>query len=165
MGKRIHTGKRYTEEEKVVSFFFRLMENMVIDPESGCWLYQGTVGNECGHTKIKFKDKVEQTHRIVKQLEVGRKLNPKEQVQHRPELCRNKNCFRPDHLKIGDAGENARDRKIEGTASVPRPRLKKSVREAAELSLRAGKGPTEVSKTLHINRVTVSNLKKRLGIK
>lgn len=77
--------------------------------ENGCRLW---VGNKiCGYGQISYKNKMLYTHRLSAHIYLGLNLEDRRQlVLHKDDICRNRNCWNPEHLYIGDYSDNTRDR-------------------------------------------------------
>ena len=144
------------EHELLRSFVSRLIQKTTINPESGCWEFRGTVGNECGHTKITALQKKGQTHRIFYEWFHQIDLSPREQVQHK---CNNPPCYNPAHLKIGDYAANAADFKASGKERKARaePLPDSLVRYIRKVSA-GGVGIMELAEDLNVSRITISGI-------
>ena len=79
----------------------RIIKHVTV--KNGCWLANYWL-NEEGYSKVGVGGKIYRLHRLMFTLCVGGL--PKDlQLDH---LCRNRNCFNPDHLQIVSCKENAR---------------------------------------------------------
>ena len=116
-----HFGK---PEKEIIRLFElqTLLENGKHEDTTGCLLYTGYLDvNGYGWTRRNF------AHRHRWQLENPEvPLTPDIQVRHK---CPNKSCFEIEHLEIGSALDNARDKKRDGTQPTgenhPRAKLTK----------------------------------------
>jgi len=78
------------------------IENLVMrDPNSGCWLWTGTLG-EKGYGQIDIEDKTRRAHRVTYELFKGPIL-PGLEPDHK---CRTRACVNPDHLEPVTHREN-----------------------------------------------------------
>ena len=85
-----------------------------------CWLWTGAlnnrgygvfhVGGRCGKTIL--------AHRFSYMLEYSDILE-QAFVLHKPVVCHNRACVRPDHLYLGDNTQNTADKKLDGTFNKP----------------------------------------------
>lgn len=87
---------------KSVSLEARLFRRSVVNEETGCieWIGAASAG---GYGRIQVAGKSEFTHRVSYALFVG-ELKDNMHIDH---LCRNRICFRPDHLEQVTPGVNA----------------------------------------------------------
>jgi len=82
----------------------RFDEKWIGEPNSGCWLWTGTLGNGYGEIQVE-KQKHVYAHRLSWELHCG--PIPKGMcVLH---SCDMPCCVNPDHLWLGTKGDNARD--------------------------------------------------------
>ena len=72
----------------------RLMEKVMPEPNSGCWLWIGGLDGK-GYGQIKHQGKHRRTHRIAYELFVG----PVPQGLELDHLCRVRECCNPAHLE------------------------------------------------------------------
>lgn len=88
-----------------------------VEKGDGCWEWTGSRDRDgYGKFQLKLDDgKVEcRAHRASYCLNVG-PIPPGRLVRHK---CDNPPCVRPDHLELGDAGDNARDCHSRGRGTV-----------------------------------------------
>lgn len=72
----------------------------------GCWLWTGAT-HERGYGRMRWHGKVSGAHRVAYEVFRGEHLKPSQMVLHR---CDEPRCINPDHLYLGDQGDNMRDR-------------------------------------------------------
>ncbi len=102
-----HYGKPEQEIERIFELQ-TLLENGKRDETTGCLLYTKCLdANGYGISRNKY------VHRHRWQLDnPGVTLTPDMHVRHK---CKNRHCFDIEHLEIGTAVDNARDRRRDGT--------------------------------------------------
>jgi hypothetical protein len=81
----------------------RIQRKIVVDPLSGCWVWQGRL-DKSGYGQLKWNRKVVRLHRVAWALLVG-PVPPGHQVNHvRGRGCRSKACCWPEHLEAVQSG-------------------------------------------------------------
>lgn len=87
----------------------RIVARLVIDPDTGCWLFQGAKGNEYGHRKVRVKVdgkwKMEWAHRVSYIHHLGPIPNGMV-VRHSCDVAA---CVNPAHFTLGTVIENNHD--------------------------------------------------------
>lgn len=87
----------------------RIHSNCRIDPDKGCWIWQGATsgdGRGGGYGRIKIDGRTCAVHRVVASHFWGF-LHPGRQVDH---TCTNRLCCNPEHLEPVTHLENQRRR-------------------------------------------------------
>ncbi len=86
-----------------ISLQDRLMMNIVVSPETACWLWTGC-GDKKGYGRTSVRDKPGLAHRISYEVFVG--VIPENlEIDH---LCSNRRCINPNHLEPVSRQENIR---------------------------------------------------------
>lgn len=105
LGRRREEAQR--KREAIVAKVARwLREGYEVDPETGCWLWQGSLGT-AGYGAVRREGKPggkQQAHRWFFERLVG-PIPPSLVLDH---LCENKRCVNPEHLDPVTTGENIR---------------------------------------------------------
>lgn len=117
----------------------------VIDPATGCWLWQRqTVGNGYGHRQIGADKAVAHRHAYER---VHGPVPPGHDVHHR---CEHPGCVNPDHLELVTRLEHAR---------LHAPKL--TLEKACEIRARARSGEPyrDIAADYGISRSMVSEIK------
>jgi len=91
----------------------RLMDNIEMIPESGCWIW---MAGRCSHFygRLKIKGKVENAHRASYREFVG-EIPDGLFVCHK---CDIPECINPDHLFLGTYADNMEDMRRKGRGRV-----------------------------------------------
>jgi hypothetical protein len=79
-----------------------------------CWLWTGSL-NDRGYGNFGFNGKVDKSHRVSWLLS-GNTIPEGDIICHAPhEICGNRHCVNPAHLRVGTQVENMNDRIADGT--------------------------------------------------
>ncbi len=79
-------------------------KRIIVDGESGCWLWKGKKTGWYGRVKIHGVDGY--AHRVMWMLFYGYRTPKDSEVMHR---CDRPTCVNPDHLVLGTHRDNMRD--------------------------------------------------------
>jgi hypothetical protein len=133
----------------------------------GCWLWTAALNGRAGYGKSYVAGHYIGAHRIAWALTYGPIL-PGRDILHR---CDNPPCVRPDHLFLGDALVNARDRISKGRPGSPGPKVssrgegrwsaKLTSEQVAELRLRYTAGgitQRELAAEYGVGQVQISRI-------
>jgi hypothetical protein len=94
--------------------YFKLLSRTELT-EDGCYLFSAT--NKRGHGQISYKLKTYGVHRLSAMIFLGLDLGDKtQQANHK---CKNRNCWNPEHLYVGNQSENMFDAIEAGTYKSP----------------------------------------------
>ena len=96
---------------------FRLMPIVYkVEPETGCWICMtATASRSSLYPRVRFNGKICKVSRLIFEEFTG--IAPGSgQVLHK---CDNPECINPEHLYLGTAKDNGRDRKERGKSSHP----------------------------------------------
>jgi len=80
-----------------------------------CWLWTGALSR--GYGRFRVNGQEYKAHRLVLAEKLGRPIAQEMEAAHAPEICHNKACVNPEHLREATKKENASDRIIDGTDS------------------------------------------------
>ena len=84
--------------------FVRFWNHVLLQPESGCWLWIGT-RTWNGYGRMSYRNRGFAAHRFVKIIQTGKPIPDNMEIDH---LCRNRWCVNPEHLDIVTKRENMR---------------------------------------------------------
>lgn len=88
----------------------KIMTQVEIDPETGCWNWtggtSGKTGRGAGYPRMWLRGQVCAVHRVMYINEFGHVPRAR-QIDH---TCRNRRCVNPDHLELVTQRENCRRR-------------------------------------------------------
>jgi len=104
-------GKGTAKKKTIREIQNHIRENVKIN-ENGCWIWQNGL-NRAGYGKCKINGRQWTSHRLSYSV-FNEPIPKKAFVLHKCPGGGNPACCCPDHLKIGDAKENANDRKKDG---------------------------------------------------
>jgi len=82
----------------------RLLKYRRIDNVTGCWNWTGSTQN--GYGQLNDKGRVFRVNRLAAHFWLGFDIESDKLILHK---CDNKKCFNPEHLYIGDKGDNSKD--------------------------------------------------------
>lgn len=141
----------------------RFEKKYIPEPNSGCWLWLGTINN-AGYGRLRYdKSKsLGSAHRIAWELFRG-PIPDGLLALHR---CDNSYCVNPDHLFIGDYKANVRDSKQKGRRAKWVGKLNNSVKlsESDVLKIRTRTGRLiDVAKEFGVCVTTISNIRRRIN--
>jgi hypothetical protein len=120
----------------VRSVFERIEEKISPEPNSGCWLWMGSISpNGYAYVYVQAKRGPDLVHRILYEQKNGY-IPTGLELDH---LCRVRCCVNPDHLEPVTRRENVR----RGLGPVARNMQKTHCPRGHELSNRAGKNPNQ----------------------
>jgi hypothetical protein len=92
----------------------RLYSNVVVNPVSGCWEWNGTkyhgYGRICVGSRVDGTRHTVHTHRLSYELNFG-PIPDGMEICHK---CDNPSCINPEHLFIGTRQDNVNDRERKG---------------------------------------------------
>jgi hypothetical protein len=133
------------------------------EPNSGCWIWDGTSKNKKGYGGITIDGKPTYAHRASYAAFRG-KIDAAECVMHK---CDNPHCVNPDHLVVGTFKDNSQDMKAKGrNKNVPKAKgqangsSKLSELEVLEI-MNSSEGPTKLSARYGVCRTTIKNIRRR----
>ena len=87
------------------SFEERLTSRYQIDPQTGCWLWTGTMMH-CGYGQISRHGRNQPAHRAMWEHQHG-PIEGKLTIDH---LCLNRRCVNPEHMELVTYSVNNRRR-------------------------------------------------------
>lgn len=100
---RLKTKARYSDKAK------RFHDNYIPEPNSGCWLWTGSINNE-GYGQISINMHHMRSNRLAYEVCVG-PIPDDMIICHR---CDNPSCVNPEHLYAGTHQDNANDKAQRG---------------------------------------------------
>lgn len=123
--------------------------------DNGCWIWTGTLSAQ-GYGMIWKEDRNVPTHRESYKLFFG-KLSDKDVVCHK---CDVRACVNPDHLFVGDRGDNNRDmfEKKRHRFGERSPHAKLSLEDVFAI-MASKETNTHLSKLYGVNQSTISRVR------
>lgn len=92
----------------------RVLSRCVVDPETGCWVWQGAAG-ESGHGRIKVEGRLASPHRVVAYCDGAvPSIFDEERETCALHSCDNPRCCNPRHISGGSHTENMDDIAMKG---------------------------------------------------
>ena len=125
-------------------------------PGEGCWEYRDWAVNHNGYGRLWVGGRTVAAHRFAWELAYG-PIPHGMQVCHR---CDNPPCVRPDHLFLGTARDNARDRDAKGRQ---RGNVKLNAADRASIRVRHEAGGVSMAALAREYRVCRPTIKRALG--
>lgn len=131
----------------------RFEANYTPEPNSGCWLWTGTIGRE-GYGQIKLNGKLWRAHRLAYELFIG-EMPDGLGALHK---CDNRQCVNPDHLYAGTTLQNNRDMFARGRAPLGEAKAQAKLTEAIVRAIRQStEDHTTLAKRYGVSRPAVRN--------
>ncbi len=93
----------------------RFWDKVMKDPNSGCWLWTGSLGGH-GYGQIAKDGRPQTTHRVSYEIACG-EIPAGKWVLHK---CDIRSCVNPDHLFLGTASDNNWDKVSKGRSNSVR---------------------------------------------
>ena len=93
----------------------RFWQNVLAEPNSGCWLWMGSVGGH-GYGQIAKDGGPKTAHRLSWEMQFG-PVPPDKWVLHR---CDTRSCVNPAHMFLGTAADNNWDKVSKGRSNSVR---------------------------------------------
>jgi len=143
-----------------LSLMCRVINNSIPEPNSGCWIWEGTTNGR--YPQLKFKRKNIYAHRISCESVYGPLGNLN--ALHK---CDNTYCVNPDHLYPGTQQQNVDDcrarGRLSGGAKKPqkgsqRPMAKLTEQDALEIRNSSEKG-VDLARRFNISTGIVSEIR------
>lgn len=129
----------------------QVLEGYIPEPNSGCWLWTGTVNDE-GYGLIKVRGRIIRAHRAAYEDLVG-PIPAGKLVCHK---CDVRSCINPDHLFTGTVADNARDMGRKGRQHLSR------LTAANVLEIRASDlSAATLAKAFGVHPVTIRDIRRR----
>lgn len=115
--------------------------------EDQCWPWLGTVDRD-GYGRTEISGKKHQTHKLVLEEKLGRKLDAGEVTRH---SCNNPACNNPNHLSPGTQARNLADRDAANRQAKGESngRAKLTAEKVLEARKRVGAGESYVRVAIH----------------
>ena len=133
----------------------RFEENYIPEPNSGCWLWLGTLHHD-GYGQIRINGKLHRAHRLAYELFRG----PIPDGLGMLHACDNRACVNPDHLYAGTNIENMRDMTSRGRALVgPRNHSSKLTADNVRIIRFSALSHTELARIYGVSRPAIRNVR------
>lgn len=133
-----------------------LMAYTEINPETGCYEWQGAVDKD-GYGKICTNHRTLRPHRLAYGIAHNVELQPNQQLNHK---CHNRRCWNPEHVYIGTQQQNIADRDRDGcpTAGENHPRAKLTPETVMEIKAlrKEGLSVTLLAKLAGVSTASIS---------
>lgn len=131
----------------------RLMDRCIPEPNSGCWLWEGsTNGRGYGLAFLQGGKKMTGAHRAML-IAHGVPVGPADVVLH---TCDMPGCVNPEHLQVGTQADNMADMKSKGRHR-PSYKIPAGLRQA----IREDDTPAwAVAAWFGVNRKTINNIRR-----
>jgi len=136
----------------------RLLDRTIIDPETGCWNWQGTKDKD-GYGKMCVDAKEQRTHRLSYLYHVG-PIPENHGVLH---TCDNPSCTNPQHLYTGTVVENMRDKQVRRRVAGERHPYGK-LKDDDVLAIRAStESQSKLAEKYGVIQAHISRIKRRVN--
>lgn len=95
---------------------FRFLQRAARSDTNECIIWPFATGSH-GHGVICIDGKNRPAHAVCLEMAIGPPPFEGAHALHKPVECHNPSCVNPKHLRWGDAGDNVRDRVLDGTSN------------------------------------------------
>lgn len=120
--------------------------------------------NSKGYGIIKINGKSLPVHRVVLERFIGPSPEPKMDAAHAPDICHNRACVNPLHLRWATRKENMADKSIDGTDFLGERHPNAKLHKLLVIDIFNSSGSySEIAQKFGISKSTVSHIK--TGIK
>lgn len=92
----------------------RLWSKVSLPDENGCMLWSGSK-LPSGYGQIGVRGKTVYVHRLSLTISEGEREHSSMEAAHAPEICHNRACVAPDHLRWATKADNEADKRLDGT--------------------------------------------------
>jgi len=137
----------------------RIMENILVNTETGCWEWQGRI-EVTGYGGLSYKDKTQRAHRFAYTVFKG----PIPKGMYVCHHCDVRHCVNPDHLFPGSHKDNMRDMTGKGRQACGEENGQSKLTNAGVLQIRTrvrgGESQVSVAKDVGISTSVINNIVK-----
>lgn len=150
--------------KKGMSLKDRLLDRIVVNPETGCWEWQGAT-DELGRGAIGINRKRYRVHRVSAHIYLGMPLDSRLLVCHH---CDNPECINPAHLFLGTNKDNSQDMVRKGRCrpghlageQIGTAKLTRQQVEEIRRAIAAGEVQAQIARDYGVARSTITWIKK-----
>jgi len=130
-----------------------------VDITDTCWLWTGPL-NEGGYGKFSIYRITYLPHRLMLAEKLGRPIADGMHAAHAPEICHNRACVNPEHLREATGKENAADRILDGTDTAGSKNPRAILTDADIPIIRADtRGLTTIGKDYGVSKHVIYHIK------
>lgn len=143
--------------EKLIEKFWKRVDKQ---PE-GCWLWTGKTIYD-GYGYMRMGGNPERVHKISLQLHLSREIQEGMMVCHTPQVCHNRLCVNPNHLREATNIDNCNDKIIDGTQQIGEKAANVKLTEAQVIAIRDDtRTHKQIAEEYGVARTTISAIKRR----
>jgi len=126
-----------------------------------CWVWLGNLSHN-GYGQFDVKGKTRRAHRLILAKKLGRPISIGMIAAHSSEICHNRACVNPDHLRETTQGDNLADRIKDDTHPTGENNGSAKLTDSDIIAIRADtRSQSKIGVEYGVSQMTISYIKRR----